>query len=292
MSNSILTPACKLDIKSSPKLVLISLADQANDDGWCICGIHHLMNRTGLSERAVQMQLNYLEDIGAVTRHRRRHQVTVYRVTPEAANCPRIVKIQRTVDPFDTIGSGAPTSTKTRPAKYAGLEKKTRKSCAPDPQNMRPDPAPDAPLPVLTIHTNPQPGESGEWGVLVEIWPKKGNIEEARPLFEALSLDDQERIVDGLGLQATHRHPVPPQIGRIEFLNPGISIPTPHGVGLGEEQTADEPLGGPTIHMDELPGEVVEQFRMGGAFSERAEVVHRAHEAASEEVVPDRKSVV
>jgi hypothetical protein len=31
--------------------------------------------------------------------------------------------------------------------------------------------------------------------------------------------------------------------------------------------------------MDELPGEVVEQFRMGGAFSERAEVVHRAHEA-------------
>jgi hypothetical protein len=195
MSNSILTPAWKLDIKSSPKLVLISLADQANDDGWCICGIHHLMNRTGLSERAVQMQLNYLEDIGAVTRHRRRHQVTVYRVTPEAANCPRIVKIQRTVDPFDTIGSGAPTSTKTRPAKYAGLEKKTRKSCAPDPQNMRPDPAPDAPLPVLTIHTNPQPGESGEWGVLVEIWPKKGNIEEARPLFEALSLDDQQRIV-------------------------------------------------------------------------------------------------
>jgi hypothetical protein len=93
--------------------------------------------------------------------------------------------------------------------------------------------------------------------------------------------------VNSLGLQATNRHAVPPLVGRIELLNPGIGIPTAHGVGLGEEQTADELLGGPTVHMDKLPGQVIEQFRMGGAFSERAEVVDGTHKAASEEVVPD-----
>lgn len=205
MSNSILTPAWKLDIKSSPKLVLVSLADQANDDGWCFSGIRNLMNRTGLSERAVQAQLNYLEDIGAITRHRRRqHQVTVYRVTPEAATCPHIVKIPDSTSPFDTMGSGAP---KSRPAKSAGLKTEpsrpaesapldvqTRSSCSSDPQNLRSRPAAAAPIPVLTIIPTPNP-PSGEWGVLVGIWPKKGNIEQAQSIFEALPLDDQQRIV-------------------------------------------------------------------------------------------------
>lgn len=196
MSNLVLNEAWKLALKSSPKLVLISLADQADDDGWCFPSIQSLINRTGLSERAVQMQLNELEEIGAITRHRRRHATTVYRVTPEAATCERIRKQERTDNPLDTIGGGASQPRKSRPAKYAGLENEaaeTRTTCTPDPQILRPDPAPDAPKPSVTITRTPIPRERarGGWGEFARLYPKKGKAGEARAIWGHLDPDDQ-----------------------------------------------------------------------------------------------------
>jgi len=197
MSNLVLNECWKLAIKSSPKLVLISLADQADDDGWCFPSIQSLMNRTGLSERAVQMQLNYLEEVGAITRHRRRHATTVYRVTPEAATVERIRKQERTDNPLDTIAGGVAASRKSRPAKSAGLEiptAETRTTCTPDPQILRPDPAPDAPKPSLTPSRTPIPRERarGGWGEFAGLYPKKGKAAEARAIWGHLDPDEQE----------------------------------------------------------------------------------------------------
>lgn len=196
MSNLVLNECWKLAIKSSPKLVLISLADQADDDGWCFPSIQSLMNRTGLSERAVQMQLNYLEEVGAISRHRRRHATTVYRVTPDAATVERIRKQERTDNPLDTIAGGVAAGRKTRPAKSAGLGSgavETRTTCAPDPQILRPDPAPDAPKPSVTIRSTPIPRERarGGWGEFARLYPKKGKAGEARAIWGHLDPDDQ-----------------------------------------------------------------------------------------------------
>lgn len=196
MSNLVLNEAWKLALKSSQKLVLISLADQADDDGWCFPSIQSLMNRTGLSERAVQMQLNELEAMGAITRHRRRHATTVYRVTPEAASCERIRKVERTDNPLDTIGGGPARASKSRPAKSAGLENpptETRTTCTPDPQILRSDPAPGAPKPSVTITGTPISRASARegWGGFARAYPKKGKAREARALWDALGPEDQ-----------------------------------------------------------------------------------------------------
>ena len=90
-------------------------------------------------------------------------------------------------------------------------------------------------------------------------WASQSRIESAR--------DHQERIVDRFGLQAPHRHPMPPLVGWIQFRRSGVGGLAGHAIGLGEEQSADELLGGPTIDMDELPSQMVEQFGVGGSFS-------------------------
>lgn len=206
MSNLVLNEAWKLALKSSPKLVLISLADQADDDGWCFPSIQSLMNRTGLSERAVQMQLNELEGMGAIIRHRRRHATTVYRVTPEKAACDRIRKQERTDNPLDTIGGAFSQGRKFRPAKSAGLENptlETRSTCTRDPHILRPDPAPDAPKPSVTIRSTPIPRERarGGWGEFARLYPKKGKAGEARAIWGHLDPDDQDLALSVLRRQ-------------------------------------------------------------------------------------------
>ncbi|WP_341785685.1 helix-turn-helix domain-containing protein [Pseudomonas nicosulfuronedens] len=64
------------------KTVLISLADQANDDGVCWPSVASIAMRTCLSERATQGALKWLEEHGAVERDRRNQRSTLYKVTP------------------------------------------------------------------------------------------------------------------------------------------------------------------------------------------------------------------
>lgn len=63
MSNLILAPVWKMKLKPSPKFVAVSLADQANDDGYCWPGIESISRRTCISKRTVQESLRYLEEI-------------------------------------------------------------------------------------------------------------------------------------------------------------------------------------------------------------------------------------
>lgn len=58
----------RTDITSTQKLVLLALADWANDDGLCWPSIATIGTKSSLKERAVQMTIRSLEDAGFVMR--------------------------------------------------------------------------------------------------------------------------------------------------------------------------------------------------------------------------------
>lgn len=64
------------------KAVLISLADQANDDGVCWPAVATIAARCCMSARAVRTAMDHLEAVGLLTRDRRFNSSTVYKVTP------------------------------------------------------------------------------------------------------------------------------------------------------------------------------------------------------------------
>jgi len=64
------------------KAVLISLADNANDEGVCWPSVARIAERTCLSERAVQDAIKWLIKHGAIAATGRTGRSTVYTVTP------------------------------------------------------------------------------------------------------------------------------------------------------------------------------------------------------------------
>lgn len=74
------------------KSVLISLADNANDDGVCWPSVARIAERTCLSERAVRNAIRWLEEAQILTGHQRMGRSTWYTVTPKNYNpgisCP------------------------------------------------------------------------------------------------------------------------------------------------------------------------------------------------------------
>ncbi|AWH48539.1 helix-turn-helix domain-containing protein [Stenotrophomonas sp. SAU14A_NAIMI4_5] len=64
------------------KAVLISLADQANDDGVCWPAVGTIATRCCMSPRAVRTAMDHLEVVGLLTRAHRFNSSTVYNVTP------------------------------------------------------------------------------------------------------------------------------------------------------------------------------------------------------------------
>lgn len=71
-------------LHGNAKLLLLSLADQANDEGMCWPSIHTLMERIGVTtQRAVQSLLRDLEDGGYIRREFFAGRATHYYVLPE-----------------------------------------------------------------------------------------------------------------------------------------------------------------------------------------------------------------
>lgn len=68
------------------KAVLISLADQANDDGMCWPAVGTIAARCCMSARAVRSAMDHLEAVGLLARDRRFNSSTVYSVTPAKFN--------------------------------------------------------------------------------------------------------------------------------------------------------------------------------------------------------------
>jgi hypothetical protein len=71
------------------KAVLVSLADNANDQGVCWPSVESIAMRTCLSERSVQNSIKWLIEQGALHAQQRNGRSTVYTVTPAAFAPPQ-----------------------------------------------------------------------------------------------------------------------------------------------------------------------------------------------------------
>lgn len=124
MSTILMTACWPLQgMTPAQKAVLISLSDNANDDGVCWPSVARICERTCLSERAVRNALRWLEEVKLLTSHQRHGRSTWYTVTP-AAYAP---------------GISCPPAPR---APHPGT------SCPPPRQEVPPTPAPDAPRTV------------------------------------------------------------------------------------------------------------------------------------------------
>lgn len=111
------------------KAVLISLADQANDDGYCWPSVGTIAKRTCLSERAVQGAIKWLHSAGLLSSDERRGTSSVYRLTPAAYAPPQMLR------PADAAPRGAGNA-------------------PPPPQMLHPTPADAAPKPSMNRQLN------------------------------------------------------------------------------------------------------------------------------------------
>jgi DNA-binding MarR family transcriptional regulator len=93
------------------KAVLISLADQANDDGVCWPAIGTIAKRCCMSERAVRTAMDHLEAVGLLSRERRFNSSNVYSVTPSKFDASAAgTKAKRKVKKLgDAPGAGGAT---------------------------------------------------------------------------------------------------------------------------------------------------------------------------------------
>ncbi|WP_206515102.1 helix-turn-helix domain-containing protein [Xanthomonas sp. BRIP62411] len=89
MSTLIMSQCWPMTMPPSPKAVLISLADNANDQGHCWPSIPTICERTCLSERTVHGAIRWLESAGLVTADRANGRHTRYVITPDAYQPPQ-----------------------------------------------------------------------------------------------------------------------------------------------------------------------------------------------------------
>ena len=82
MSISLMTLAWKCDLPSGPKMVLLALCDNANDQGECFPSVSMLAKKCSMAERSVFNHITYLEKIGAIQRHSRSGRSTIYQINP------------------------------------------------------------------------------------------------------------------------------------------------------------------------------------------------------------------
>ena len=89
MSTMIMSQCWPLQMPPTPKAVLISLADNASDQGVCWPSITTISERTCFSERAVQNAIKWLESAGILTADRSNGRHTSYLITPAAYAPPQ-----------------------------------------------------------------------------------------------------------------------------------------------------------------------------------------------------------
>lgn len=148
MSTIIMAQCWTLDGMSAPqKAVLISLADQANDDGVCWPSVGTIARRTSLSQRAVQEALSWLQTTGAVFREYKPNSSTVYKVTPSSYSPAKAPKKRGRA----TGAAGAPPADGAPHAQGAPLA-----DGAPPPAHGASGGACGAPLGVQEAHPNHQ----------------------------------------------------------------------------------------------------------------------------------------
>lgn len=150
MSIKLMSLVWELDLPPGEKLVLLALADQANDHGvQCWPSVATIAHRSGQGERTVRRAISLLEEKKHLTRHHREGDSTQYHVHPCHSGTP-------------AKSAPLPNPTGT-PAKLAGKPSRTTK--------------PKKGKPSLVAHEIPddwQPsvfGETSQSRKVVDGWP-------------------------------------------------------------------------------------------------------------------------
>ena len=74
MSIKLMTKAWELKLKANDKLVLLALADHANDDGECYPSLRKIEAKTGLSKQGLINAIKRLMDLGLIEKQFRTRQ--------------------------------------------------------------------------------------------------------------------------------------------------------------------------------------------------------------------------
>ncbi|MFT4056740.1 MAG: helix-turn-helix domain-containing protein [Novosphingobium sp.] len=122
MSIKIMSAVWEMNLDASQKIVLLALADAANDEGHCWPGMASLAKKCSKSERTVQAMLSALETAGHITRNQVLGRGCNYYIHPRNSCTPAIP---------------APPQNSRKP-----------------PQNLHPTPAKSAPKPSMN-HQEP-----------------------------------------------------------------------------------------------------------------------------------------
>ena len=136
-----------LQMPPTAKAVLISLADNANDHGYCWPSISTIAQRTCFSERAIQGAIKWLEATGAVKADRSNGRHTTYVVTPENYKEP--------AQDMHPAGDAPPQQVRQPPAGDAPVP----------PQEMR---QPPQEMPTNRQEPSKQPSRNRQKGVTTE----------------------------------------------------------------------------------------------------------------------------
>ena len=182
MSTHILSACWSLTgMSSTQKLVLISLADQANDDGVCWPSIRRMSERTCLSDRAIRDAIVWLSESGVLAVEHRYNSSNVYTISankfrpipadcaPTAPNAPPAPNAGtpcakrrtplRQVPPNHQVTVREPSVGDSRPSAdgQAYLERVTRHENANQPITMTTDWKPGEQFPALMMRAGLKP---------------------------------------------------------------------------------------------------------------------------------------
>ena len=80
MSGDYMTLAWRTELQSGPRLVLLAICDNANDDGNCYPSIQGLAHKSGLSVRAVRGHVAAMAESGLLLRNERAGRSTYYQI--------------------------------------------------------------------------------------------------------------------------------------------------------------------------------------------------------------------
>lgn len=78
-----MTLVWELPLSCTDKIVLLALADNANDEGRCFPSVQTLAKKCGLTDRGIQKVFLRLETMFLVAREERSGRSTIYTITPE-----------------------------------------------------------------------------------------------------------------------------------------------------------------------------------------------------------------
>jgi hypothetical protein len=103
-----MTLAWKSNFTTSQKIVLLSLCDNANDQGECYPSISMMVEKCSMSERSVFNQLDYLEKVGAISKNQRAGRSTIYKIDPCNFCTPATIAPLQPLHPTPAMVAPAP----------------------------------------------------------------------------------------------------------------------------------------------------------------------------------------